>query len=153
MCVCIYTYTHTSARITMLCCSNILKASPPVYICIYMYVCRYICEYIYTYTHVSALIAKLCSSDILKAPPPVSARNISWNLSGVEPVHCKRAHIDPGSSVIGTNWKMTVATMVQIRQKTGYGVETPHPRSCLSGYTNIYIYVYTHTHMYIYIYI
>jgi len=32
-----------------------------------------------------------------------AARQAFWNLAGVEPIHWKLAHIDPGSRVSGTN--------------------------------------------------
>jgi len=54
----------------------------PVYTCIYM--CRHIHMHTYTLRH-----ACTCTS-----------RKASLNLAGVNPVHWKQAHIDPGSLLV-----------------------------------------------------
>jgi len=63
-----------------------------------------------------------------------SARKSSWNLAGIEPVHCKLADIDPRSLTLDLLGKwFNSELMVQIKPKSVYGVENPHPRIFLGG--------------------
>jgi len=43
-----------------------------------------------------------------KSAHSYTARKTSWNPAGVEPVHWKLVHMNPGARVSGTNWKSTL---------------------------------------------
>jgi len=64
----------------------------------------------------------------------ITARKVSGNPAGVDPVHCKSAH-GPRLTCYWYTWEtdFTLELMVQIKKKTGHMLENPHPRSVLYG--------------------
>ena len=98
-----------------------LYTYPHTYIFAYMYQCAFVFGY-------TCFVAIHCAKS-------------SWNPAGVETAYCTPVDVDPGTFFCGTNPKYTLVQcsmlVVQIEQKDGTGVETPHPKSLLGWYRDI----------------